>query len=143
MPDKDAGTPRVFLFRHGETEWTKNGRYTGTTELSLTAEGEKQVTGSGRMLVGPGKLVDPSKLAHVFTSPRRRAKQTFELAFDEEDRSALEAKGKVSEAAGLAEWDYGLYEGLVTKEIRALRKQHGLDNETEWDIWRDGCEDGE
>jgi broad specificity phosphatase PhoE len=43
----------------------------------------------------------------------------------------------------LAEWGYGLYEGLLTKEIRKERKERGLDTESEWDIWRDGCEGGE
>lgn len=43
----------------------------------------------------------------------------------------------------LAEWDYGEHEGLVTKEIRERRKQQGLDTEREWDIWRDGCVNGE
>ena len=95
------------------------------------------------MLVGRGKLIDSSKLAHVFVSPRNRAKQTFELAFSEEDRNALIEKGKVTETTKLAEWDYGIYEGLVTKEIRALRKKHRLDQERPWDIWRDGCEGGE
>ncbi|RAH68456.1 histidine phosphatase family protein [Aspergillus aculeatinus CBS 121060] len=145
MPDKDAGTPRVFLYRHGETEWSKSGRYTGTSEIELTADGIKQVTASGKILVGVGKLVDPGrKLARVFVSPRRRAVHTFELAFPEADRQALRAAGKVQENdERLAEWGYGLYEGLLTKEIRALRKEHGLDGEREWDIWRDGCEGGE
>lgn len=143
MPDKDAGIPRVFLHRHGETEWTKNGRYTGITELALTEQGQKQVLASGKLLVGRGKLIDPSKLAHIFVSPRNRAKQTFELAFTEEDRNALIEKGKVTETTKLTEWDYGIYEGLVTREIRALRKEHGLDQERSWDIWRDGCEGGE
>lgn len=43
----------------------------------------------------------------------------------------------------LAEWDYGEYEGLLTKEIRERRKQQGLDTERDWDIWRDGCVGGE
>jgi sedoheptulose-bisphosphatase len=43
----------------------------------------------------------------------------------------------------LAEWDYGLYDGKLTHEIRALRKGHGLDHERAWNIWRDGCEEGE
>lgn len=51
MADKDAGTPRVFIYRHGETEWTKNGRYTGTTDLPLTAAGETQVLASGKLVV--------------------------------------------------------------------------------------------
>lgn len=143
MSDKDAGTPRVFLFRHGITEWTINGRYTGKTELYLTEKGKQQVIGTGRMIVGAGKLIDPSKLARVFVSPRVRAKQTFELAFSENDRYDLDGEGKLTETEGLAEWDYGAYEGFVTREIRALRKEHRLDGEREWDIWRDGCEDGE
>ncbi|CDM33689.1 hypothetical protein DTO013E5_1462 [Penicillium roqueforti] len=143
MPDKDSSTPRVFLYRHGQTEWSKNGRYTGITELELTQDGVNQVNASGKMIVGSGKLIDPAKLAHVYISPRRRAIQTFEIAFSDADKQALNDAHKVSETARLAEWDYGLYEGLLTKEIRALRKEHGLDTESEWDIWRDGCENGE
>lgn len=93
--------------------------------------------------MGSGKLIDPATLAHVYTSPRRRAVQTFEIAFSEADRQALSDAKKVSQTERLAEWDYGQYEGLVTKEIRALRKEHGLDAEKPWDIWRDGCEGGE
>jgi broad specificity phosphatase PhoE len=47
---------------------------------------------------------------------------------------------KVSTTDRLAEWGYGSYEGLVTSEIRELRKQRGLDTDRPWDIWRDGCE---
>ena len=52
-------------------------------------------------------------------------------------------EGKVTTTDSLAEWDYGAYEGLLTSEIRAGRKERGLDKEREWDIWRDGCEGGE
>ncbi|KAG2417101.1 hypothetical protein HFD88_008319 [Aspergillus terreus] len=143
MPDKDAGTPRVFLYRHGETEWSQSGRYTGVSELELTEHGTKQVLASGKILVGAGRLIDPEKLAHVYISPRRRAAHTFELAFNDADKQQLKDAQKVSETDRLAEWDYGQYEGLLTKEIRALRAEHGLDKTRPWDIWRDGCEDGE
>ncbi|PYI05180.1 phosphoglycerate mutase [Aspergillus sclerotiicarbonarius CBS 121057] len=143
MPDKDAGTPRVFLYRHGETEWSKSGRYTGISEIELTEDGVKQVMASGKILVGSGKLIDPAKLARVFVSPRRRAVHTFNLAFSEGDKQALKEANKVEETERLGEWGYGLYEGLLTKEIRALRKEHGLDTERAWDIWADGCEEGE
>ncbi|QGA20525.1 hypothetical protein EYB26_008230 [Talaromyces marneffei] len=139
MSDKDAGTPRVFIARHGETEWTKSGQYTGITELKLTPHGETQVQNSGRVLVGPGKLIDPSRIAHVYVSPRKRAQKTHELLFS----SPLEPADKVSTTDRLAEWGYGEYEGMVTSQIRALRKEHGLDTERPWDIWRDGCEGGE
>ncbi|KAJ5907463.1 hypothetical protein N7495_000145 [Penicillium taxi] len=140
---KDAGTPRVFLYRHGQTEWSQNGRYTGNTELDLLEDGRKQVAASGKMIVGPGKLMDPTKIAHVYISPRKRAHQTFEIAFSEADQKALADANKISETDRLAEWDYGAYEGLLTGQIRALRKSKGLDSASAWDIWRDGCEEGE
>lgn len=40
----------------------------------------------------------------------------------------------------VAEWGYGDYEGLLTHEIRELRKKRGHDQEKKWDIWRDGAE---
>lgn len=127
----------------GETEWTINGRYTGITELELTENGIKQVLGTGKILIGPGKLVDPLKLAHAFISPRKRAQTTFDLLFDGAGKEALLKDKKVTTTEELAEWDYGKYEGLLTQEIRARRKEQGLDQEKPWDIWRDGCEGGE
>ncbi|KKY19456.1 putative phosphoglycerate mutase [Diplodia seriata] len=143
MSDKDAGTPRVYLARHGETEWTINGRYTGTTDLPLTPKGEQQVLGSGRALVGAKKLIDPAKLARVYISPRTRAQRTFELLFPAHSQADLHAASRVTTTPALAEWDYGAYEGLLTAEIRARRAARGLDGERAWDIWRDGCEEGE
>ncbi|KJY01780.1 phosphoglycerate mutase family protein [Zymoseptoria brevis] len=135
MPDKDASTPRVFILRHGETEWSKSGQYTGKTDIPLTSHGEAQVTATGRMAYGPGKLIDPAKVAKVYLSPRRRAIKTYELLSGRTEGYEIEE--------GLAEWDYGEYEGIKTDQIRAKRKAKGLDTEKPWDIWRDGCEGGE
>jgi len=111
------------------------------------------------VLFGPGKLVDPARIAKVWVSPRVRARVTASLLFPSE-RGVGEGKGEAGERrAGLggeegkgleeemteelAEWDYGLYEGLLTGEIRRGRQERGLDKGAEWDIWRDGCEGGE
>ncbi|KAK6584146.1 hypothetical protein PZA11_003876 [Diplocarpon coronariae] len=141
MPDKDAGTPRVFLVRHGETEWTISGRYTGRSDIPLTANGEKQVSASANVIVGPGKIVDPSRIAHLFVSPRTRAQRTYELLFDEASRENLEESYETCE--DIREWEYGAYEGLLTAHIRAARNEKGLDRERPWNIWVDGCESGE
>jgi len=138
----DSYRKHMALTMAGETEWTKNGRYTGITGLELTYNGVQQVLGTKKTLVGPGKLIDPAKLAHVFVSRRKRAQKTFDLLFHGVGKDALDKDGKVSITEEIAEWDYGKYEGLLTKEIRA-RKEQGLDKEVPWDIWRDGCEDGE
>ncbi|KFH43918.1 Sedoheptulose 1,7-bisphosphatase-like protein [Hapsidospora chrysogenum ATCC 11550] len=131
MSDKDALTPRVFLIRHGETEWAKSGRYTGTTDIELTPAGEAQVSSTASTLVGTGKLLDPARLTHIFVSPRKRAKKTLKLLMLSHPSTSTE---------DLAEWDYGDYEGLKAGEIRQLREKRGLDRERKWDIWRDGCE---
>ena len=92
-------------------------------------------------MCGEGKLIDPRNLSHVFVSPRSRARRTWEdLA---EELKLGRRRPEVSVTEEIAEWNYGLYEGKLTKEIREIRKSHGLDQERDWDIWRDGCEGGE
>ncbi|KAL3424327.1 phosphoglycerate mutase [Phlyctema vagabunda] len=141
MPDKDAGTPRIFLVRHGETEWTVSGRYTGRSDIPLTPNGELQVSSSSSVIVGPGKIIDPARLAHLFVSPRTRARRTYEILFDEAAQKQVADKTEITE--DIREWEYGLYEGLLTAQIRAGRKERGLDAERPWNIWEDGCEEGE
>ena len=109
----------------------------------MTPKGEAQVLSTGRIVLGPSKLIDPSRLAHVYISPRQRAQKTFDLLFSGVGKDQLVKDGRVTTAEELAEWGYGLYEGLVTTEIRKGRKGRGLDVDREWDIWRDGCEGGE
>jgi probable phosphoglycerate mutase len=97
----EAPSGRLVLLRHGETEWSLSGRHTGRTDLPLTEHGEELATAAGRLLAG-----------HEFTlalcSPMQRTRRTAELAglHPEVDEDLLE-------------WDYGAYEGLTTKEIRA------------------------
>jgi broad specificity phosphatase PhoE len=125
-----------MLIKHpGQTEWSQSGQYTGHTEILLTEKGKEQVLATTQIVYGNGKLIDPAQLAKIYVSPRKRVSQTFDIL------TGGEGPKEITEE--LAEWEYGLYEGLLTKEIRAARKERGLDKENEWDIWRDGCEEGE
>ncbi|CRJ81454.1 hypothetical protein BN1708_001901, partial [Verticillium longisporum] len=157
-----AMAPRVFIIRHGETEWSLNGRHTGTTDIPLTANGEKRIEATGRALVGRDRLIVPRQLAHIYVSPRKRAQRTFELlnlglrnplpwqAHGEPAADGADGDGagtsrscdaQVQVTNDIREWDYGDYEGITSPEIRRLRKEQGLSEG--WDIWRDGCPGGE
>jgi probable phosphoglycerate mutase len=110
---------RVFLVRHGETEWSLTGQHTGGTDLPLTDAGVDQ----GRHLTERLKELD---FALVLTSPLLRARETCRQA-------GLLDRAEVLE--DLREWDYGQYEGRTTTDIRKL--------EPEWTIWTDGAPGGE
>lgn len=95
----------------GETEWTISGQCTGNADIPLTKNGEKQSKGTGEKLVGIGKLIDPAKIAHIFCSPRQRARATLGLLLggEEDAEGTLRAPDKLSITEDIAEWDYGSY----------------------------------
>ncbi len=110
---------QLLLVRHGETEWTRLGRHTGRTDLTLTEEGRAQA----RRLA---PSLSRRTFAKVLTSPLLRARETCDLA-------GLGERAEVR--ADLAEWHYGDLEGLTHEEIDARHPG--------WDLWRDGCPGGE
>ena len=110
---------RLYLVRHGETEWTVARRHTGRTDVPLTEAGEEQARALGLALAGV-------PVERVLSSPLERALVTARLAgFGD----------RVERSDALLEMDYGQYEGLTTPEIRARRPG--------WDLFRDGCPGGE
>lgn len=111
--------PRIYVVRHGETEWSLSGQYTGRTDIALTAHGEHTARELGR------RLWD-IPLVHVLTSPLHRARQTCVLA-------ALTPVTEIE--PDLAEWDYGDYEGRTPADILASRPG--------WNLFRDGAPHGE
>ncbi len=102
---------KIWLVRHGETEWAAMGRHTGRTDIPLTVTGARQ-----------GEALAPRLAAHLFalvlSSPLQRAAETCRLAGYGE---------KVEFSDDLLEWNYGLYEGRTTLDIR--RKKPA------WTIW--------
>jgi broad specificity phosphatase PhoE len=98
-----AAMTRLFLVRHGETEWSRDGRHTSVTDLPLTDHGREQA------LQLYGRL-DPEAFGLVLSSPRHRALITAELAgFVGPHAPAVDDD--------LVEWFYGDFEGLTSTEI--------------------------
>ncbi len=112
---------RVYLLRHGETEWSLSGKHTGRTDVPLTERGRSLAKAAGDLLL---RLRGAEPPALVLTSPRSRARNTAELA-------GLHADG-VDER--LSEWNYGDYEGLTTEEIR--------ETDPGWTVWTHPCPGG-
>jgi broad specificity phosphatase PhoE len=113
----ESTSQRVFLVRHGETEWSRTGRHTGRTDVPLNDEGKRQAEVLGRALQG--------RKFTVRTSPLERARETCRLAgFD---------SAQVDD--DLREWDYGDYEGRTTLEIR--------ERVPDWSVWLSPIVNGE
>ena len=112
---------RVLVVRHGQTAWSRAGRHTGRTDLPLEPDGRLQAEA-----LGPAIAHEGLAFAEILTSPRARAQETCRLA-------GLAAGAVVVD--DMAEWDYGAYEGKTRAEIEEQRPG--------WDLWRDGCPDGE
>ena len=109
----------VVLVRHGQTEWSRDLRHTGRTDVPLTDEGRAQAE----------RLRDALRdwtFNRVLASPLSRALDTCRLA-------GFGDSAELSDA--LLEWDYGDYEGETTPQISEGRPG--------WNLWRDGCPGGE
>ena len=106
-----AGRHEVYVIRHGATEWSKNGRHTGTTDLPLLPEGVDQANATSAVLAH-------RPFALVLTSPLARARATCELA-GYADQAQIDPD--------LIEWNYGDYEGITTPQIR--------ETDPGWTVW--------
>ncbi len=111
--------PKLYLARHGDTAWTDSHQHTGRTDLPLNERGEEHARQLG------GRLRRFS-FSHVFTSPLQRAFKTCALA-------GFGASAEVDR--DLIEWDYGRFEGKLTGDVQ--KELPG------WELYRDGCPDGE
>ena len=109
----------VVLVRHGETEWSRDLRHTGRTDVPLTDVGRREAEQLRGALGG-------RTFVRVLTSPLERAAETCRLA-------GLGDSAETTDT--LLEWDYGDYEGITTNQIRESRPG--------WFLWRDGCPGGE
>ncbi|KAG0332875.1 hypothetical protein BG000_009665 [Podila horticola] len=138
--------PRVYLVRHGTTEWSQNGRHTGHTDIPLLPSGIEQAKLlSSCIFENPYQdMVHIDNITLVLVSPLRRAQQTYQQLW--EGGLANEAKSGNAESSCftrtqarttllLTEWDYGDYEGVTTKEILKTRPT--------WSLFGDNAPNGE
>ena len=112
-------THRIWLYRHGATEWSRNGRHTGVTDLPLLPEGEAVARSMA-------PAIADRRFALVLASPLARARRTAEL---------LGLGDHLEIDPDLHEWNYGDYEGITTATIR--------ETVPGWTVWSHPCPNGE
>ena len=110
---------RLFVIRHGATEWSRSGQHTGHTDIPLLPDGEAQARATGELLAD-------HEFALVLTSPLQRARRTCELV-------GLADQAEVE--PNLIEWDYGDYEGITSAQIHQTVPG--------WTVWTGAVPGGE
>ncbi|HET7197183.1 MAG TPA: 2,3-diphosphoglycerate-dependent phosphoglycerate mutase [Burkholderiales bacterium] len=101
---------RLVLLRHGESVWNSENRFTGWTDVDLSARGVDEARGAGRLLRGEGY-----RFELAFTSLLKRAIRTLWLALEELDQMWL----PVEKSWRLNERHYGALTGLNKAEMAA------------------------
>jgi broad specificity phosphatase PhoE len=117
--EKHPNQPEIWLVRHGETEWSLSGQHTGRTDIPLTEQGRAQAA-----LLRP--VLAAQSFDQVLCSPLTRARETC-------NQTGLGERAVVE--PDLREWDYGIYEGRTTREIR--------ESDPNWSIWSSPISEGE
>lgn len=99
---------RLFLVRHGETDWNTNLRFQGQSDIGLTELGRAQAIKLGRTLAA-------ENISAIYSSDLSRAVDTAKIIAGGHDLNIV----KMPE---LREINFGVWEGLTGEEIR---KQYG------------------
>ena len=111
---------KLVLLRHGESVWNQENRFTGWTDVDLTAEGRRQAAHAGQLLKNNGYVFDMG-----FTSVLKRAIKTLDIALEEMDLLWI----PVQKSWRLNERFYGALQGLKKAETVA---QYGEAQVQKW-----------
>lgn len=111
--------PQLLVIRHGETEWSKEGKHTGRTDIPLTEQGRHEAVEAARTLRG-------WNVVRFYSSPLERARETARL---------VGPSRSVELDDRLVEWDYGDFEGQSTPQAR--------ERIPGWSVWTHEITNGE
>jgi 2,3-bisphosphoglycerate-dependent phosphoglycerate mutase len=110
--------PILVLVRHGQSEWNLQNRFTGETDVPLTAKGREEACAAGDKLRG-------LNFSHAFTSVLTRAIETLERVLQHAGQPAC----PVTRDPALNERNYGRLQGLNKAEVA---KEYGAEQVVLW-----------
>ncbi len=111
---------KLVLLRHGESQWNRENRFTGWTDVGLTDKGVSEAVAAGQVLKQEGYAFDVA-----FTSVLSRAIKTLWLALEQLDRMWI----PVHLSWRLNERHYGALQGLNKAETA---ERHGMEQVLLW-----------
>jgi len=101
---------KIFVTRHGQTEWNALGRLQGRKDIELNEVGREQA-------LITGKKIKDEKIDIIITSPLKRARETAEIINKQFDVEIVEDDR-------LMERCYGDFEGITKTELKEKKKQY-------------------
>ncbi|GHV31982.1 alpha-ribazole phosphatase [Synergistales bacterium] len=109
--EKDKPYRRIFLVRHGKTDWNHELKCQGHSDTPLNGEGEAQARLAGWRFFG-------AVFDHVYSSPLSRARRTAEIIME----GSLSGK-PIKNRDELREMGFGSWEGQSIPHIRETEKE--------------------
>jgi alpha-ribazole phosphatase len=109
---EEQNTRRIWLVRHGLTEWNTQQRFCGHSDIPLSAQGRVQARWLARRL-------QEEKISTIYTSDQARARETAEIIASRRTQAV-----PVNVSAAWRELDFGAWEGLMYAEIAERFKDH-------------------
>lgn len=127
-PPKSSG--KLVLLRHGQSEWNALGKWTGTTDVSITQKG----IDDSRNL---GEKMRETRFDFAYTSQQVRTKETLEAFLSGAGQEKLDFEA----TAAINERDYGIYTGMKKNDILSVIGENAYDQlRRSWDAPVEGGE---
>ncbi len=122
-PDANVTPGKLFLIRHGESEWNALGKWTGTTDVHLTEKGFREAAMFGQKLQN-------EKIDFAFTSEQIRALETLEGIMDASQQFDI----PFERTSAFNERDYGDYTGKNKWEMKEILGEDAFNHlRRDWD----------
>lgn len=117
----------LYLTRHGETDWNREGRWQGHTDIALNERGRTQAAALAQRLAGLGIL-------HVSASDLARARETAEIVARHLGIPQVHVDHRLRERS------FGVFEGLTRQEVSLRYPDHWADYQEDKRVTPPGAE---
>lgn len=125
---------KVYLVRHGQTDWTSAGRVQGWSPVPLNDSGQNQMRLTGEYL---SEQIPKSEKVQIETSDLRRAEESAKII-----RGNLACNAELNRRTEIRERNFGVFQGLDDSQYHRLKRQQETNEALFWspeegESWRE------